>query len=121
MNYKPFDLEAAKAGAPVICRDGIPARFIAYVPEAHELYQVVFLRKGEIVSARKDGIYSAAQGCIEDLFMAPVKKTIHVNVYGSHFARGFLTRAEADEHAKANGGLPRMACVPLEYEEGQGL
>ena len=28
INYKPFDIEAAKNGAPVITRDGRPARII---------------------------------------------------------------------------------------------
>ena len=32
---KPFNLEAAKAGAPLVTRDGRPAKFIAHVAEAH--------------------------------------------------------------------------------------
>ena len=32
--YKKFDLEKAKAGEPIITRDGRPARFIAHVPDA---------------------------------------------------------------------------------------
>ncbi len=34
--FKPFDLEAAKAGAPVMTRDGRPARILAFDLKADE-------------------------------------------------------------------------------------
>ena len=46
---KPFDLEAAKAGAPIVTRDGRSAKFIAHVAEARNKYQdaLVKLANGE--------------------------------------------------------------------------
>ena len=39
---KPFDLEAAKRGEPIQCRDGRPVKFIGHVPEAHDHNRIVF-------------------------------------------------------------------------------
>ena len=44
---KPFDLEAAKAGAPIVTRDGRPAKFIAHVAEAHPSQRLLVLIDGD--------------------------------------------------------------------------
>lgn len=112
MNYKPFDLEAAKAGKPIVCRNGEPAKFIAYVPES--VRPVVFLVRSTIGSNASDGRENnAAIEASWDLFMLPERKTVWVNVYpGSHD-----TRTEADKYATK----ARIACFEVTYEEGQGL
>ena len=38
---RPFDLDAAKRGEPICCRDGRPAKFIAHVPEATPIFDRV--------------------------------------------------------------------------------
>lgn len=38
--FKPFDLEASKAGAPVMTRDGRPARILAFDVKS-EKYPVI--------------------------------------------------------------------------------
>jgi hypothetical protein len=40
---KPFDLERAMAGDPICFRNGTPAKFIAYVPEAPNHQQIIVL------------------------------------------------------------------------------
>ena len=77
-NYKPFDLEKAKAGAPIITRAGAKCRIVCFdrsgefplVVLAHEDYEAGIY---EYLSAsRLDG--SCAKDKAYDLFMAPVKK-----------------------------------------------
>ena len=54
---KPFDLEAAKRGEPIICRDGTPAKFIAHVPEANISERVVALMGTSIELFHESGMY----------------------------------------------------------------
>ena len=52
---KPFNLEAAMRGDPIITRSGETAKFITYVPEADEQDRVVVLINGEITAVGEDG------------------------------------------------------------------
>lgn len=63
---KPFNLEAAKRGEPIITRDGRKAKFVAYVPEAEEFQQVLVLIDSHIWSCNSKGEAFAV-----DLCMAP--------------------------------------------------
>lgn len=112
--YKPFDIEAAKAGAPLICRDGTPAKFIAHVPEADSSYQVAALIRGEIYAFSAIGCYCNTKAN-EDLFLAPVKRKAWVNIYED--GNRHETKELADQRAISH----RIACVEVEYTEGQGL
>ena len=71
---KPFSLEQAKAGAPLVTRDGREAVFIAHVPEARESDRIVF-RVGE-------RIYTSYESGAYDLFMAPVKRKVWLAIQG---------------------------------------
>lgn len=69
---KPFDLEAAKRGEPIVTRDGRKAKFVAHVPEAYEAYSVIVFIEGNpaTVSYSTRGTYTKEDHeC--DLFMAP--------------------------------------------------
>lgn len=70
---KPFDLEAAKRGEPIVTRAGQTVTFIAHVPGAQPGYQVVVLNPGRVpVGYHKNGTYSAlGLESRKDLFMAP--------------------------------------------------
>lgn len=74
---KPFDLEAAKRGEPIVTRDGREAKFIAHVPELN--FPVLVLLDVGLWQARKDGTSNV--GVHVDLFMAPKKRTVWVNLY----------------------------------------
>lgn len=119
MNYKPFDLEAAKAGKAIICRDGTPAKFIAYVEEAYSSKQVVVRIVSDISCHWRNGTFGMCTYSIDpkpkDLFMAPEKKTVWVDIFeGGQIANAnrVLSNTEWDT---------RIACVEITYEEGQGL
>ncbi len=116
---KPFDLEAAKRGEPIVTRDGRPAKFIAHVPEANACYQVVALFSGLISTYAASGhVYSEKNPYDVDLFMAPRKRTVWVNVYppGTNcFGGAYETEAIANNYAGRNRIGNRA--WPLEIED----
>lgn len=121
---KPFNLEAAKAGAPIITRDGREARFIAHVPGALADYKVVWCGEdGVIRCCAENGAWSSdGIARCTDLFMKPQKRTVWVNLY--HPApSGRILDYEAVSHsseesarASALEGVVAMA-IPIEIEE----
>lgn len=80
---KPFDLEAAKRGDPIITRDGREVKFIAYVPEAKKSDQVIVWDHRDITCHYDDGRFSRYDTSDRDLYMAPKKRTVWVNFYPS--------------------------------------
>lgn len=70
---KPFDLEAAKKGDPIVTREGKAMKFIAYVPEALPYLKIVCLTdKGVFTFYQETGrIYHEDLEHPADLFMAP--------------------------------------------------
>jgi hypothetical protein len=117
---KPFDLAAAKAGAPIMCRDGTPAKFIAHVPEAKPGYRVVALVGSDTVTVQfEDGRHWADVESNTDLFMAPTKRTVWLNMYLNGIARMHPTQRAADESGENNriGGK----AWPLEIEDYDSL
>lgn len=117
MNYRPFDLEAAKRGEPIICRDGLPAKFIAHVPEGGNYHRVAFLRGRVVMATNENGKFSIDLESYQDLFMAPVKLKLWINCYPNHSHSTHMDRYNADQKACSD----RIACIEIEYEEGQGL
>ena|ERR1700761_96268 len=115
---KPFNLEEAKAGKPIVCRDGSPAKFIAYVPEAAGHHQVIWLGSGNtIYHSWANGLrhgHGNADSCF-DLLMAPEKLTAWINFYPGNLE--YRSKESADRCASPS----RIACVEVTYEEGQGL
>jgi hypothetical protein len=115
---KPFDLEAAKAGAPIMCRDGTPAKLIAHVPEAKPGYRVVVLVGSDIVTVQfENGRHWADVESNADIFMAPKKRTVWLNLYptAGNTAHFHDTQKGADAFADSSriGGK----AWPLEIEE----
>ena len=114
---KPFDLEAAKAGAPLVTRDGQPAKFIAHVAEAQPSQRLVVLIDGGVYTKFESGGYSKSPAHVSpnDLFMAPVKRTVWVNLYTQHTAVWHDTEEEANGSTRGNrlGGR----AWPIEIEE----
>lgn len=82
---RPFDLEAAKRGEPLVTRDGRSVKFVAYVQEA-QIYPVVAFIEGApaVHSLTDDGRYWSDNHSTSenDLFMAPKpKRTVWLNLY----------------------------------------
>lgn len=113
MTHRPFNLDEAKAGAPIQTRDGRPAKFIAHVPEART-YTISALADGWLCCYREDGRSSTSMAD-SDIVMAPRKRTVWVNVYEFGNASVYKTREEADMF----GAPSRIGnrAWPLEIEE----
>ena len=82
---KPLDLKAAKAGEPVITRDGRDVRIICFNMKQNPLLIVALVDHGDYEKVQLytsdgkfnyDNIYSDY-----DLFMKPVTKTYHYCIY----------------------------------------
>ncbi len=116
---KPFNLEAAQAGAPIMTRDGRKAKFIAYVPELRPSRQVVILVAGlEALEAYyPDGSYLSGNTTHAiDLSMAPVKKTVWVNFHRGGVAYYFENKDDAMKDAEISVGCVTNT-APVEIEE----
>jgi hypothetical protein len=120
---KPFDLEAAKAGEPIMSKDGTPAKFIAHVPEADELSRLVVMIGNRVLVLRQNGRFLSNGAHDFDLFMAPKTRTVWVNFYKyGRDAEFFSTKEHADEQAEYRKSVCRNNRIgnrayPVEIEE----
>ncbi|WP_179038540.1 hypothetical protein [Limnobaculum xujianqingii] len=121
---KPFDLEAAKAGAPVITRDGCEVRIICFdsnIECAGGKYPIVAL-----ITDHDGGVspqsFSVNGSCVhghineEDLFMTTIKREGYINIYPNNpycFSMLYPSRENADQSSSPS----RVACVMVEWEE----
>lgn len=125
---KPFDIAKAKAGDPVVTRDGRVARVIDTQLKHSRfcLVAAVAHKNGDesIFAYTATGrLYSDTVESVYDLFMAPVKKEGWVNIYPATahldgpdaIARTYNVYA-AKEQAAANA-LGSIATVHIEWEE----
>lgn len=80
---KPFNLEEARKGAPVCTRNGTPAEFITYAPQAPADSQVIVLIGDRVMLYFADGhYYNDQKGEIDDdLMLAARKRIVWVNFY----------------------------------------
>lgn len=79
---KPFNLEEAKAGKPVVTRNGYPAKVI-YWDRKDEKYPIIALvdKDEDIFEYTIDGrFYPSEESCL-DLFMASEKREGWMNIY----------------------------------------
>ena len=119
---KPFNLEAAKRGEPIQTRDGREAKFVAHVPEAIESQRIVVMLSGSLFTMFETGLCSSSGvEYADDLFMAPKKRTVWVNLYeytkaSNRFdAYAYVSEALAD-HARSKDRIGGKAW-PLEIED----
>lgn len=120
MNYKPFDLEAAKAGAPLITRYGYKAYFIGIIPKIKRSgFAFIAMVGDKVWRFREDGSCFEINADGLDLLMAPVKKKLWVGLFrtadGSAISStpACSTEAEIREYGSTLIGEP----VCIEYEE----
>jgi len=110
---KPFDLEKAKAGHPIVTRDGRDIEFIG-VSSGSLKYPVCAVFDQSIQTFTRDGLYALNEVSQFDLFMAPTKVKRWVNVYANHRDdRSYASKYIADLHGQSS----RIACVEIEFEE----
>lgn len=111
----PFDLERAKAGDPILINGG-PATFGAHNPNASDFNRVVLWDSyGNAWAASEKGF---GVGGSQLVTMAPKKHAFWVNVYPLSFGSD---RYETKDQADRGAGRTRIACVRVEFTEGEGL
>lgn len=119
-NRKPFDLERAKAGDPIETRNGRKAVFGGCNLDAPKESRIAVWVGGSIRSYCETGKYVDDGGEYAlDLFMAPKKVTVWVNIYSEiglayKLAGFFHTNKIAAE--KMAGGANFVGTYPLEID-----
>lgn len=122
---KPFDLEKAKEGAPLITRDGRKARFVAHVPEANAANRLIVYIEGmfHAQSCFANGRHNPTEHDSEyDVFIAVKKRAAYVNIYTDN--HGYRVWQDYDNlhlaqlNAPTTKGWEYLAIgLPVEIEE----
>lgn len=88
---RPFNLEKAKAGNPIVDLDGSPVKFIAHVPDAtYPADRVVYLNSGGYIC-------TCSESCSK-LRMAPEIKEMWVLIYDD--GTNHITSCVKQSHAE---------------------
>ena len=120
---KPFDLQAALKGVAVVTKGGRNVKDIAYFPSSRGSFKVKGVVDGEILSWTVEGsYYKQREHVFNDLIMAPVKRTVWVNLYAKDItdcAYVYDSEDEADQRRYRIGPDVRLGkrSWPLEIEE----
>ena len=125
---KPFNLEQAKAGAPVCTRDGQPVRIVCYDLKGYKDYPILALVESPVgveatVSYALNGHPSLYSGTGIDLMMASVKREGWVNLYTCHSGatatdQCALHHSEKEARSQVlKGNGVYVATVKIEWEE----
>lgn len=113
---KPFDLDAAARGEPIITRNGQKLIFIGWDPRNPNEGRRLILR----VDGNPMAIFAYENGRSNDsaldAFMAPKKRTVWLNVYPDGKAFHYETESAAGYKADNDKRLGGKAW-PLEIEE----
>lgn len=123
---KKFNLEKAKAGAPLITRDGRPARFMG--EREHPNYPIIAVVIKdycieEVYTYTANGRNITTDETENDLFMALTKRKKYVNFYfnserGEYdFGRIYDTDKEANDNIIKDGISQYIKTVEIEWEE----
>lgn len=125
LNFKPFDLEAAKAGKPVCTRDGRKARIICFDAKCDKpIVALIYdCNKETVLQYLENGRFFVDQIDKYDLMMFPQKKEGWVNVYKSYnvgkkipcMASIYPTKEEAKKSSVV--GFDYVDTVKIEWEE----
>ena len=115
---KPFDLEAAKRGEPIQTCEGELVTFIAHVPNATPKQRVLVLDStGGVWGCHENGQVLADFGNACDIFMAPKKRTVWLNLYPTASNKAYVYDTQESADAKADNTRIGGKAWPLEIEE----
>ena len=92
-SHKPFNLQAALDGAPVMTVNGDKVIRIVHFPEANtSTWVIAVLENGKMINCYENGQYFNGMTTEHDLVMAPTTKTGWVNVFIGEFNTYFASR-----------------------------
>jgi hypothetical protein len=128
-NMKPFNLEEAKAGKPVVTGDKSKARIVCWdFKSTEDRYPLVVLVEDgrgyeDMLLYSKDGNFEFDEKNPQyDLFMAPAKKTGWINIYPARITSNLSDREaraifNSKEEADRLAGDYRISTIQIEWEE----
>ena len=115
---KEFDLEKAKAGAPVCTRCGRPARVVCWDGRGGDMPILSLVTTNDGCELAYWYNEKGESNCVENLMMAPVKHEgwVNINPAGKYcFSTIFDTQEEAE--ARASSATIDHVTVHIEWEE----
>ena len=119
---KPFDLEAAKAGAKVMTKEGQPVRLICFDANSAEDAPIIGLARYSdgpeeyVVHYDSSGRHEGSS--CSHLCMAPVKREGWINIYKSEAGYDCISRIHATKgEAECGRGAAFVATAKVEWEE----
>jgi hypothetical protein len=131
MNKKPFDLQKALTGFPVITGSGLPVTQITLFKDLQESYfSIVGVAGGDYLYAREDGTTgNGFENKWGNLFMVAEKKEVWINIYSKYSAANNaaliqVTQRPHDDQATAKihrdklviAGFAVHDTIPIEIE-----
>jgi len=120
MNLKPFNLEKALAGEPVVTRDGRKVTEIIHFKTAfNTLQNTVAVIDGHFYSFYENGKCMSQWDSEFDLFMAPkiIKKSGWLNVYPNNMVGYNVHPTKESADINKCDISNRVACIFVEWEE----
>jgi hypothetical protein len=95
---KPFNLEEALAGKPVVCKNGWEVTEIVYMPTVISRLKLLAVAHGVVRAYDREGNFNSFSDNNElQLFMAEEKKSIWINVYDNERDLFVSTHKTSDE------------------------
>lgn len=116
---KPFDLEQALAGKPVVTRNGLPVPDVHLFGNASGKFCVGAVIKGEVFLFTLEGKTSLSGESELDLLMSPEKRMVWLNIFDDlktleYIAVGFNSRESAGKDPSSR--YARFVAIPVEVE-----
>ena len=117
---KPFNLEQARQGKPVVTREGLEVKILIFDLN-HETYKIggVFDNR-ELATWTNEGEFKKGDDTLLDLFMNSEKKEGWINLYRDHMGivlPGVVCATEADSKSKIRPGDAYITTIKVEWEE----
>ena len=112
---KTFNSQAAINGKPVITRAGDSLTFGAYIPKANSHKLFMLSPDGDVFQYNENGRYIGNERESNmDIFMAPIKRTVWVNLYEDGSAYWHSTEYAAKCRAISKKLVARVCPVEIE-------
>jgi hypothetical protein len=116
---KPFNLEDALAGKPVVTRDGVKVEQINLFTGSTHMFPLFAVIDGRITSFNENGRENMYNESKNDLFMVTEKITKWVNVFRVAYEDRYNVgdMYDTEEKAKEMGkNVDLIATVPITFE-----
>lgn len=126
---KPFNLQEALAGKPVVTRDGRKVLQIAHFPKANDPIRAQIEGSGHVTSFTEKGTFYSVNQSDSDLFMESTKYTRYINLFRYRHGTGlygadrfsgqlFSSVKETEQEAQNYPSYIVVAkAVPITWEE----